>query len=80
LEAWLVVDISRKPELSSDGARNPSHVYARILRKAIHEHYTLDRLHLSDVLLTLRNAGYTTNEKTGLMSLKSPTLREAELV
>jgi hypothetical protein len=67
-------------ELSSDEARNPSHVYARIIRKAIHENYTLDKLHLSDVLLTLRNAGYTTNEKTGLMSLKRPMLRETERV
>lgn len=67
-------------ELSSDEARNPSHVYARILRKAIHEHYTLDKLHLSDVLLALRSAGYTTNEKTGLMSLKRPMLREPVLV
>jgi 16S rRNA G966 N2-methylase RsmD len=67
-------------ELSPDEARNPSHVYARILRKAIHEHYTLDKLHLSDVLLALRSAGYTTNEKTGLMSLRRPMLREPELV
>jgi 16S rRNA G966 N2-methylase RsmD len=59
-------------ELSSDGARSPSHVYARILRKAIRKHYTLDQLHLSDVLLALHSAGYTTNEKTGLMALKSP--------
>lgn len=63
-------------ELSFDEARNPSHVYARILRKAIREHYTLDQLHLSDVLLALRTAGYTTNEKTGLMSFQT----EAELV
>jgi len=63
-------------ELSFDEERNPSHVYARILRKAIREHYTLDQLHLSDVLLALRTAGYTTNEKTGLMSFQT----EAELV
>jgi 16S rRNA G966 N2-methylase RsmD len=67
-------------ELSGDEARNPSHVYARILRKAIHEHYTLDQLHLSDVLLALRSAGYTTNEKTGLLSLNSSRQREVELV
>jgi len=48
--------------------RNPSHVYARILRKAIKRHYTLDHLHLSDVLLALRNAGYVTDHKTGLLS------------
>jgi adenine-specific DNA methylase len=67
-------------ELSSDEARNPSHVYARILRKAINGHYTLDKLHLSDVLLALHSAGYTTNEKTGLMSLKHPVQKEVELV
>jgi DNA modification methylase len=60
-------------ELSSQEARNPSHVYARILRKAIHKHYTLDQLHLTDVLLALRNAGYTTNHKTGLISLVNTT-------
>jgi 16S rRNA G966 N2-methylase RsmD len=52
----------------SGNARNPSHVYARILRKAIKRHYTLDHLHLSDVLLALRNAGYVTDQKTGLLS------------
>jgi 16S rRNA G966 N2-methylase RsmD len=55
-------------ELPAD-VRNPSHVYARILRKAIQKHYTLDPLHLTDVLLALRNAGYTTDRKTGLLSL-----------
>ena len=53
-------------ELSCED-RNPSHVYARILRKAIQKHYILDDLHLTDVLLALRNAGYTTNHKTGLL-------------
>lgn len=55
-------------ELSSEETRNPSHVYASILRKAIHEHCTLDQLHLSDVLLALRSAGYSINPKTGLLS------------
>lgn len=55
-------------ELTGD-ARNASHVYARILRKAIQKHYSLDQLHLTDVLLALHNAGYTTNHKTGLLSL-----------
>ncbi len=49
--------------------RNPSHVYARILRKAIQKHYVLDQLHLTDVLLALRNVGYVTDRKTGLLSL-----------
>lgn len=57
--------------------RNASHVYARILRKAIQDHYTLDELHLTDVLLALRNAGYTINHKTGLLS---PTTSVSEAV
>ena len=55
-------------ELSADEARNPSHVYARILRKAIRKGLVLDELHLDDVLIALRNAGYTVDRKTGLPS------------
>jgi 16S rRNA G966 N2-methylase RsmD len=55
-------------ELSREDARNPSHVYARILRKAIQEHCQLDQLHLTDVLLTLRTAGYAIDHKTGALS------------
>jgi hypothetical protein len=63
-------------ELSPEDARNPSHVYARILRKAIQEHSTLDALHLTDVLLALRNAGYTIDHKTGLISqAEAPALQ-----
>jgi hypothetical protein len=58
-------------ELSVEDTRNPSHVYARILRKAIQKHYILDELHLGDVLLALRNAGYLVNHKTGLLSLSN---------
>lgn len=54
-------------ELSVEDARNPSHVYARILRKAIAAHFTLDELHLGDVLIALRNAGYAVDRKTGLL-------------
>ena len=54
-------------ELSAEEACNPSHVYARILRKAIQEELTLDELHLSDVLIALRNAGYGVDRKTGLL-------------
>ena len=54
-------------ELSIEEARNPSHVYARILRKAIERHFTLDELHLGDVLIALRNAGYAVDRKTGLL-------------
>ncbi|MEM7503799.1 MAG: DNA methyltransferase [Pseudomonadota bacterium] len=55
-------------ELPEEEARNPSHVYARILRKAIQRHLTLDALHLSDVLIALRNNGYAVDRKTGLLS------------
>jgi hypothetical protein len=53
--------------LSIDAARNPSHVYARILRKAIQLHMPLDEFHLSDVLIALRDAGYAIDSKTGLL-------------
>ena len=52
-------------ELSENEARNPSHVYARVLRKAIQKHLVLDDLHLGDVLVSLRNAGYAIDRKTG---------------
>ena len=58
-------------KMSIEEAYNPSHVYAHILRKAIQKHYVLDELHLSDVLLALRRAGYLTNHKSGLL-LASP--------
>jgi len=66
-------------ELSSDEVRNASHVYASILRRAIQEHCTLDELHLSDVLLALRRAGYTINPKTGLLSAEKHKEPQTEL-
>ena len=54
-------------ELPADEARNPSHVHARILRKAIQKGLVLDYLHLGDVLIALRNAGYGVDRKTGLL-------------
>jgi adenine-specific DNA methylase len=63
----LIAEVIR--QLPRNEARNPSHVYARILRKAIQKHYVLDELHLSDVLLALRNAGYATDHKTGTITL-----------
>ena len=53
--------------LPANEARNPSHVYARILRKAIQKRLVLDELHLGDVLIALRNAGYSVDRKTGLL-------------
>ena len=46
--AELVAEVIR--ELSTEDARNPSHVYARILRNAIAHHFMLDELHLGDVV------------------------------
>lgn len=54
--------------LDSTKALNPSHVYARILRDAIRQHLPLDRLHLSDVLVGLRAAGYSIDGKSGLLA------------
>ena len=56
-------------ELPSREAENPSHVYARILRKAIEQHLVLDDLHLVDVLISLRNAGYEIDRKTGKLNI-----------
>jgi len=52
---------------------NPSHVYAHILRAAIHRHFILDELHLGDVLLALRTAGYEIDAKTGCLSAPTPS-------
>ena len=54
-------------EMSAVEPRNPSHIYARILRKAIQKGLVLDELHLGDVLIALRNAGYSVDRKTGLL-------------
>lgn len=55
-------------ELSIERARNPSYVYAHVLTKAIQKHLLLDDLHLGDVLVALRSAGYSIDGKTGLLS------------
>ena len=67
-------------ELSADETYNPSHVYARILRKAIQKGLELDELHLGDVLIALRNSGYGVDRKTGLLYrdfARSAVLRSA---
>jgi hypothetical protein len=58
-------------------SRNPSHVYAAILRDAIKKHLLVDRLHLSDVLIALRNSGFSVDRKTGLLVQASDTLATA---
>ncbi len=64
-------------ELSSNEAENPSHVYARILRKSIQEHIMLDELHLGDVLIALRNNGYSIDKKTGKLYIEGQNVKSA---
>jgi 16S rRNA G966 N2-methylase RsmD len=47
--------------------RSPSHVYAAIVRDAIKQRQLVDHLHLSDVLIALRDSGYAIDRKTGLL-------------
>jgi 16S rRNA G966 N2-methylase RsmD len=54
-------------DLSVEKVKNASHVYARVLTKAIQKHLLLDDLHLGDVLVALRKTGYTIDGKTGLL-------------
>jgi hypothetical protein len=61
--------------MTIDNARNPSHVYARVLKKAIEKHLMLDHLHLGDVLIALRNSGYTVDQKTGLLRQESRAVK-----
>jgi 16S rRNA G966 N2-methylase RsmD len=65
----LIQDAIR--EMTIENARNPSHVYARVLKKAIQKHLMLDHLHLGDVLIALRNSGYAVDQKTGLLRQES---------
>lgn len=53
--------------LNADEARNPSYVYAAVVREAIHLGHDLDGLHYSDLLIRLRNAGYKLDPKSGLL-------------
>ena len=62
-------------EMTIENARNPSHVYAHVLKKAIEKHLMLDYLHLGDVLIALRNAGYTVDRKTGLLRQESRAVK-----
>ena len=54
-------------DLPVEQARNPSYVYVHILTKAIQQHRILDDLHLGDVLVALRRAGYAIDQKTGML-------------
>lgn len=54
-------------DLTVEQARNPSYVYVCILTKAIQQQRILDDLHLGDVLVALRRAGYAIDRKTGIL-------------
>ncbi|MFH0343449.1 MAG: hypothetical protein ACHBNF_15295 [Chromatiales bacterium] len=54
--------------LDEERSLNPSYVYAATVREAIRRHQRVDHLHLGDVLIALRNAGYAIDSKTGLLS------------
>ena len=54
--------------LDEDKARNPSYVYVATVREALRQHQLVDHLHLGDVLIALRNAGYTVDRKSGLLN------------
>jgi len=62
-------------DLDEERSRNPSYVYAATVREAILRHQRVDRLHLNDVLIALRNAGYTLDGKTGLLNRPASTDR-----
>jgi hypothetical protein len=59
-------------DLPAEQKKNPSHVYAHILAKAIQKRLTLDDLHLGDVLMALRRAGYEVDRKSGLLRRTNP--------
>lgn len=54
--------------LDEGRSQNPSYVYAATVREAIRRNQRVDHLHLGDVLIALRNAGYAIDSKTGLLS------------
>ena len=54
-------------DLPVDRTRSPSYVYVHVLTKAIQKNRVLDDLHLSDVLVALRRAGYTIDRRTGML-------------
>ncbi len=54
--------------LPEDKARNPSYVYAATVREAIQRHEAVEHLHLSDVLIALRNNGFIIDPKSGLLN------------
>jgi 16S rRNA G966 N2-methylase RsmD len=60
-------------DLPPDAARSPSQVYTHVLMKAIQKRLALDDLHLGDVLIALRNAGYEIDRKHGVLVAPATT-------
>lgn len=54
-------------EAGNGCAKNPRYLYVNVLREAIKRNLLVDKLHLSDVLIALRKAGYSVDSKTGLL-------------
>jgi 16S rRNA G966 N2-methylase RsmD len=54
--------------LEPEHARNPSYVYASAVREAIRQGHSLDSFHYSDVLLGLRELGFSLDAKKGLLT------------
>jgi hypothetical protein len=69
--------IDRALKAIPETMRTPSHVYAAIIRDAIKLHQMVDHLHLSDVLVALRAAGYNVNRKTGVLTTRAAPLVQA---
>jgi hypothetical protein len=64
--AQILVSAARM--LKPEDARNPSYVYAAAVREAIRQGHSLDSLHYSDVLLGLRELGFSLDSKKGLLT------------
>lgn len=54
-------------ELAGEHAKNPSYIYAALVRESIRRGAPLDRLHYSDVLQALRELGFQVDPKQGLL-------------
>jgi len=63
--------------LGEINSRNPSYIYVAVVREAIQQGLSLTELHLSDVLISLRNAGLQIDSKTGL--LNKPAAKSKQL-
>lgn len=58
---------SAAAELAGEHAKNPSYIYAALVRESIRRGAPLDRLHYSEVLGALRELGFQLDPKQGLL-------------